>query len=136
MNGEDIFDASLPKRDGTFTKYTKGAINNYHISYYANSKDHPGRETAHMRKNKGFHKVQEDEIGIPLSSKAIHKIQLIKFEGIVQLFIDERKVIDWKDNGQKFGKILQGGKIGFRQMKWTQFNYRNFNVWECKQGIN
>lgn len=133
LNGEDIFDISLPKRDGTFTKYTKGAINNYHISYYANSKDHPGRETAHLRKNKGFHKVQEDAMGIPIHSQTIHKIQLVKFDGTIQLFIDGRKAIDWVDDGQKLGEILQAGKIGFRQMKWTQFNYRNFNVWECKQ---
>ncbi len=132
LNGEDIFAASLPKRDGTFKQYTNGAINNYHISYYANSKDHPGRETTHLRKNKGFHLVQEKEPGIPLRSQAIHKIQLVKFEGRLQLFIDGRKAIDWVDDGQKLGKILQGGKIGFRQMKWTQFNYRNFNVWECK----
>ncbi len=136
LNAEDIFNITLPKRDGTFTNYTKGAINNYHISYYANSKDHPGRETAHLRKNKGFHKVQENEMGIPLRSEAIHKIQLVKFEGIIQLFIDGRKAIDWVDDGQKLGKILQGGKIGFRQMKWTQFNYRNFNVWDCNKGIN
>jgi hypothetical protein len=135
-NGEDIFNTSLPKRDGIFTRYTKGAINNYHISYYANSKDHPGRETAHLRKNKGFHKVQEDAMGIPLRSQAIHKIQLVKFEGRIQLFIDGRKAIDWVDNGKTLGKILQEGKIGFRQMKWTRFNYRNFNVWECKQNIN
>ncbi|MCX6199638.1 MAG: DUF1961 family protein [Bacteroidetes bacterium] len=132
LNGEDIFDVSLPKRDGTFKDYTNGAINNYHISYYANSKDHPGRETAHLRKNKGFHMVQEKELGIPIHSKAIHKIQLVKFGGIIQLFIDGRNAIDWLDDGKHLGKILQGGKIGFRQMKWTQFNYRNFNVWECK----
>lgn len=132
LNGEDIFDTTLPRRNGTFTKYTKGAINNYHISYYANSKDHPGRETTHLRKNTGFHLVQEEEPGIPIRSQAIHEIQLVKFEGRIKLFIDGRKAIDWMDDGQKLGKILQGGKIGFRQMKWTQFNYRNFNVWECK----
>ncbi len=131
LNAEDIFDSLLPKRNGTFKEYTNGAINNYHISYYANSKDHPGRETTHLRKNKGFHLVQEKEPGIPLRSQAIYKIQLVKFEGRIQLFIDGRKAIDWVDDGQKFGKILQGGKIGFRQMKWTQFAYRNFNVWEC-----
>lgn len=134
LKGESIFDTSLPKRDGTFNQYTKSAIHNYHISYYANSKDHLGRETAHLRKNKGFHLLQKKEKGIPILSQAIHKIKLVKFEGKIQLFIDERKVIDWLDNGKKFGKILQGGKIGFRQMKWTQFKYRNFYVWECKQG--
>ncbi len=131
LNREDIFASSLPKRNGTFKEYTKGAINNYHISYYANSKDHPGRETANLRKNKGFHKVQSHEPGIPLYSKAIHKIQLVKFEGRILLYIDSRKVIDWLDDGKHLGKILQGGKIGFRQMKWTQFAYRNFNVFEC-----
>ena len=131
LNGEDIFAAALPKRDGTFRQYTNGAINNYHISYYANSKDHPGRETAHLRKNKGFHLVQEKEPGIPLHSNDVHKIQLVKFEGRILLYIDSRKVIDWLDNGRQFGNILKGGRIGFRQMKWTQFAYRNFNVWEC-----
>ena len=131
LNGEDICAAALPKRDGTFRQYTNGAINNYHISYYANSKDHPGRETAHLRKNKGFHLVQEKEPGIPLHSNDVHKIQLVKFEGRILLYIDSRKVIDWLDNGRQFGNILKGGRIGFRQMKWTQFAYRNFNVWEC-----
>jgi hypothetical protein len=132
LKGESIFDTSLPKRDGTFKQYTKSVVNNYHISYYANSKDHPRRETSHLRKNKGFHLVQEKEKGIPISSKEIHKIRLVKFEGRIQLFVDERNVIDWLDNGQDFGEILEGGKIGFRQMKWTQFKYRNFHVWQCR----
>jgi hypothetical protein len=132
LNGEDIFDSALPTRNGTFKEYTNGAINNYHISYYANSRDEPGRETAHLRKNKGFRLVQENEPGIPIHSKAVHKIQLVKFEGRILLYIDARKVIDWVDDGKQFGKILEGGKIGFRQMKWTQFAYRNFNVWNCK----
>jgi hypothetical protein len=132
LNGEGIFASTLPKRDGTYSNYTKGAINNYHISYYANSKDNAGRETAHLRKNKGFNLVQEIEPGIPILSTAIHKIQLVKFEGRILLFIDGRKAIDWVDDGQKLGQVLQDGKIGFRQMKWTQFRYRNFQVWECK----
>lgn len=131
LKGEDIFDPSLPKRDGAFTGYTKGAINNYHISYYANPKNEPERETAHLRKNKGFHKVQEGEPGIPVNSTAVHQLQLVKFDGRIILKIDGRKVIDWTDDGEKFGNILTNGKIGFRQMKWTHFAYRNFSVWDC-----
>jgi hypothetical protein len=131
LKGEDIFAPSLPKRNGIFKQYTKGAISNYHISYYANGKTDEGRETANLRKNKGFQLVQSENPGIPIQSKAIHKIRLIKQEGLILMFIDERKVVDWQDDGKAFGKILEGGKIGFRQMKWTQFNYRNFNVWEC-----
>ena len=131
LNGEDIFAPSLSQRDGTFGQYTKGDLHNYHISYYANSPDQPGREIAHLRKNKGFYKVQTGEAGIPVDSKNIHTIQLIKDRGRIILHVDGRKVIDWTDDGIELGKILQEGKIGFRQMKWTQFAYRNFSVWEC-----
>jgi hypothetical protein len=131
LEGEDLFDSSLANRNGSFNDYIKGDINNYHISYYANGKDDPGREIANLRKNKGFYKVQSNEPGIPIHSTAIHKIKLLKFEGTIQLFIDERKVIDWIDKGLKYGPVLSSGKIGFRQMKWTRFAYRNFKVWEC-----
>ncbi|MFZ4105958.1 DUF1961 family protein [Flavobacterium sp.] len=131
LKGESIFDTSMPKRTlGTFTDYTKGAMNDYHISYYANGRDNPNRETANLRKNKGFNLVQTGEFGIPVQSTAIHKMKLIKQEGKILLFVDERKVIDWTDDGIKYGKILEDGKIGFRQMQWTHFAYRNFNVWE------
>ena len=131
LKGESIFDASMPKRTlGTFTDYTKGAMNDYHISYYANGRDNPNRETANLRKNKGFNLVQTGEFGIPVQSIAIHKMKLIKQEGKILLFIDDRKVIDWTDDGIKYGKILEDGKIGFRQMQWTHFAYRNFKVWE------
>ena len=131
LKGESIFDSYLPKRTtGVFTDYTKGAMNCYHISYYANGKDHPGREFANLRKNKGFNLVQTGEMAIPIDSKAIHKVRLVKNEGEISMFIDDRKIIDWKDDGVKFGKVLEGGKIGFRQMQWTHFAYRNFKVWE------
>jgi hypothetical protein len=131
LKGESIFDSSMPKRTlGTFTDYTKGAMNDYHISYYANGRDNPNRETANLRKNKGFNLVQTGEFGIPVQSTAIHKMKLIKQEGKILLFIDDRKVIDWTDDGIKYGKILEDGKIGFRQMQWTHFAYRNFKVWE------
>jgi hypothetical protein len=134
LKGESIFDASMPKRTtGVFTDYTKGAMNDYHISYYANGRDNPNRETANLRKNKGFHLVQTGEIGIPVQSTAIHKVTLIKYEGTIQMFIDNRKIIDWVDDGIQYGKVLGEGKIGFRQMQWSHFTYRNFKVWEAKK---
>jgi rhamnogalacturonyl hydrolase YesR len=78
INGEDIFDPAFPERDGTFRQYTRSKhFNNYHISYYANGKDKPAREISHLRKNSGFNKVQIGEPGIPVESKAIHKMKLI-----------------------------------------------------------
>lgn len=132
-NGESIFDPSFPKREGVFKRYTKSKyFNNYHISYYANGKDTRAREVAHLRKNRGFDKVQVGEPGIPLESKKAHKIRLVKKDAHILCFVDDRKIIDWTDDGEKYGLVWQGGKIGFRQMKWTHFKYRNFRVWELE----
>ncbi len=134
LKGESLFNFSMPKRtSGIFTDYTKGAMNNYHISYYANGRDNPNRETANLRKNKGFNLVQTGKIGIPVQSKLIHKMKLVKKGGKIVFFIDDRKIIDWTDDGVKYGKILGVGNIGFRQMQWTHFAYRNFKVWEIQE---
>jgi len=133
LNGEDILSARLKQRNGNFKHYTKGDINNYHISYYANTPTQKGRPFAHLRKNIGFHKVQTGEAGIPHNSEGIHTVRLVKDSGHIQLFIDDRPVIDWQDDGKKFGTVLGTGKIGFRQMKWTRFEYRNFNLYQLAQ---
>jgi hypothetical protein len=131
--GESIFDVSFPERDGTFSQYTKSQyFNNYHISYYANGKDNRAREVAHLRKNKGFETVQVGEPGIPVKSTAIHKMTLIKNDAHIVMFVDDRKIIDWPDDGEK-QSVWQDGKMGFRQMKWTHFRYRNFKVWELNK---
>ena len=93
LHGEDIFSGSLPKRNGSFKGYINGAINNYHISYYANAKNEPDREFANLRKNRGFKRVQKGKSGIPLNSTATHKVQLIKNSGRIIMFIDERKLL-------------------------------------------
>lgn len=132
VNGEDIFDSTLPQRDGTFKQYTKSAINCYHISYYANNPKLPDRGDSHLRKNKDFHLVLTGHEGIPTISKKIHKIRLIKNDNHIVMHVDDRKIIDWIDNGKEYGPVLSGGKIGFRQMQWTHFRYRNFKVWGIK----
>lgn len=135
--GESIFHNSFPPRNGVFKQYTKSKhFNNYHISYYANGKDNRAREIAHLRKNSGFHKVQVGDNGIPLESTGIHKITLMKKGAHICCFVDERKVIDWTDDGKEYGAVLKGGKIGFRQMKWTHFKYRNFKVWKIEDRKN
>ena len=132
-NGEDIFDASFPLRDGTFSQYTKSEkLNAYHISYYANGKGNPGRDISHLRKNSGFHLVQQEEPGIPVASKEIHKLKLMKDGSRIIMYVEDRKIIDWTDQ-KEYGPVLQEGKIGFRQMQWTHFRYKNFKVWELSK---
>lgn len=132
LNGEDIFDPALPKRDGTFKFYTRDQLKGYHISYYTNNPKNPERQLANLRKNNAFALVQTGSEGIPKMSAAVHRIRLIKDENHILFFVDERKVIDWMDDGKTYGAVLGGGKIGFRQMRWSHFRYRNFNVWNVK----
>lgn len=130
--GEDIFDPVLPKRDGTFKYYNKGEINCYHISYYTNNPKNPTREKSHLRKDPMFALLQEGEKGIPANSLKKHKIRLIKKEAHILMYVDERKIIDFLDVDGIYGPVYLSGKIGFRQMRWSQFSYRDFKVWEIK----
>lgn len=133
IHGEDVFDPSLKERDGVFSKYTKSDLNNYHISYYANGKDNPGRQISHLRKNAGFNLVHYGQDGIPVHSTDIHKMRLIKQENRIMMYADDRRIIDWTDDGKEHGPALGGGKIALRQMQWTHFRYRNFRVWELRE---
>jgi acetyl esterase len=128
--GESIFDPELPPRDGTFRQYIRGAINSYHISYYANTPDDPNRARANLRKNNMFALLQSGQEGIPTRSDTGHRIRLVKQDGHIRLYVDDRKVIDHRDDGVSHGPVYGPGKIGFRQMQWTHFRYRDFRVWE------
>lgn len=130
--GEDIFDPSMSKRDGTFRYYNKGQINCYHISYYANNPKDPERGNSHLRKDPAFDLLQTGAEGIATSSTSVHHIKLVKDKGRVIMYADEKKIIDYTDDGKTFGPIYTDGKIGFRQMRWTDFLYRDFKVWEIK----
>lgn len=128
IEGEDIFDPSLPERDGTFSQYTKDKINSYHISYYANNPKNQEREASHLRKNNMFEIVELGPEGISKSSTEIHKIRLIKKDAHIVFYVDEAKIIDWTDDGKSLGPVYGKGKLGFRQMQWTHFRYRNLKV--------
>ena len=127
-NGIDIFDRSLPKRDGSFEQYINGKINSYHISYYANTPRKPARPYANLRKNTGFNLVSQGHAGIPAQSSAIHQLRLVKNGPDIEFYVDGRSIIRWTDDGRTHGPVLRDGKVGFRQMRWTGFRYRKFRV--------
>lgn len=133
-DGGSIFDKDLPKRNGNFQRYINGAIRCYHTSYYANAAHNPDREQTNLRKNPGFHLVTEGPEGIPTRSEKVHTITLAKHDNRIRLWVDDRKVIDWTDEGRKGGDPHGDGFIGFRQMKWTHFRYRDFRVWAVENG--
>jgi hypothetical protein len=129
--GEDIFDPRLPDRDGTFVHYTRGAIDSYHISYYANTPGTPGRISSNLRKNNKFYLMASGPVAIAAGSDSIHKMRLIKDGGHIQLQADGRVSIDFIDPGSaRYGSVYGSGKMGLRQMQWTKARYRNLRVWE------
>jgi hypothetical protein len=128
--GEDIFDSVLAERSGIFDQYTRGDIVSYHVSYYANTPFNPGRTASHLRKNNHFYLVENGPPGIPPGSTESHHIRLIKAGAHIQFLVDGRVMIDFVDDGVRYGPVLGSGKIGFRQMQWTVARYRNFRVWD------
>ena len=128
INGKDIFHPSQPPRDGTFKQYTLGDVRSYHISYYANAAHNKNRGHANLRKNNTFTLLQKGKEGIPTLSRSIHRIRLEKQGPTIRLWVNNKKTIDFSDKAPYWGD----GKIGFRQMQWTKFRYRNFKVWRIK----
>ncbi|MEI8206353.1 MAG: DUF1961 family protein [Kiritimatiellales bacterium] len=133
-HGEDIFDPSLPKRDGNFNHYIKGAITSYHVSYFANVEDYQmGRIDSNLRKNNKFYRVGGGPVAIPPGTEGWQRMRLIKDGSRIQLFANGKISVDWTDDDpERYGPPLAGGKIGLRQMTQTIGAYRNFRVLELK----
>lgn len=131
-NDKDIFDPSLKPRDGHFGGYIRGDIDCYHISYYANIPTNPGRITSNLRKNPGFYLVSNGPPGVPMNSKDIHKVILARKDGRIRLGVDDKTIIDWQDDGVKYGPVHGGGHFALRQMKWMKARYNNFKLWSVK----
>uniref|UniRef100_UPI002147F08E YesU family protein n=1 Tax=Endozoicomonas sp. SESOKO1 TaxID=2828742 RepID=UPI002147F08E len=132
-NGEDVMDPSLPERDGTFSFYNNDVLSNYHISYYANNPENAKRPQSHLRKNSGKHVVAKGPIGIEHHSTAVHQVTLMKNKNNIVLYVDDREIINWTDDGSINGKVYGAGRIALRQMEWSVFRYRNFRVWSVAE---
>lgn len=131
-NGEDIFDPSLPERDGNFGHYILGAITSYHVSYFANvSKFQMGRTDSNLRKNNHFYRVGGGPVAIEPGATGWQHMRLIKDGNRIQLAANGVTCVDWiDDNPERYGPAHKDGKIGLRQMTETVGLYRNFRVWE------
>ncbi|MGD9495780.1 MAG: DUF1961 family protein [Armatimonadota bacterium] len=129
-NGEDVLDPALAPRDGTFTGYTMGDINCYHISYFRNT---CVREpNCALRKNYGFWRCAEGYDPIPLQPGVTSRITLIKRGAHIQFAVNGRISIDWVDDGVTRGGVWGSGHIGLRQMLNTDAWYDNFRVWSVR----
>lgn len=132
-DGNDVFDLSLPKRDGVFKNYHSGALDAYHISYWACDSDNGGtrRRTANIRKNRGFQLVSCGSDNIAGKGVGPHTVQLLKFDGRILLETANQLSAVYFDDGETYGPVLKDGQIGLRQMGHThRASYGSFVVYK------
>ena len=132
IDGGDIFSKKLSPRTGEYNQYHHGDINAYHISYFRRKHvSERAFHTCNLRKSYGFHMVAQGADPLPSVIDAIcpYKIKLIKHYGEIFFYINNLMVFQWKDDGVTYGEILNGGKIGFRQMAPLVAEYSNLEIY-------
>jgi hypothetical protein len=142
--GEDLFDPSLAPRAGEYHQYNKGDINAYHISYFrrnlhgVNDLAERSFQTCNFRKSYGHHLVAEGPDLLPPASQADppYELWVVKAGPEVSLHIGHPKrpeepplcCVRFRDDGETYGPVLGGGKIGFRQMSPLMAEYADLTV--------
>jgi len=131
IEGQDLFAPELAPRTGEYNTYHHGDINAFHISYFR--RKHPGERAFHtcnLRKSYGFHMVAQGADPLPSVQDAQppYHIQLIKCGPEVSFHVNDLPVLEFVDDGQTYGPLLGGGKIGFRQMAPLIAEYAKLQV--------
>ncbi|WP_223829789.1 DUF1961 family protein [Paenibacillus arenilitoris] len=132
LNGEDLFDSGLKPRAGQYEHYTQGDIRTLHLSYFRRKyADERGFHTVNLRKSRGFHLVAQGADPIPNveDCQPPYRLKLNKRGASVRFSVNELSVLAWKDDGESYGPVLGGGKIGFRQMAPLIAEYASLKVY-------
>lgn len=132
INGEDLFDKSLAERTGEYVLYHHGDINAFHVSYFRRKEpDERAFHTCNLRKSYGFHLVAQGGDPIPDADEIneFYKIKVWKKDNVVKFFINDLEVFKFEDDGTTYGQLLEGGKIGFRQLAPLVAEYANLKVY-------
>ena len=130
--GEDLFDPSLQKRTGEYPLYHHGDINAFHVSYFRRKEpDERSFHTCNLRKSYGFHLVAQGGDPIPdvEDARGPYHLALLKKEEMVCFFVNGLEVFRFIDDGNTYGPVLGGGKIGFRQLAPLIGEYANLQVY-------
>lgn len=127
IHGQDIFDSSLAPRDGTFKQYHSGDLNCYHCSYWAGTRD-----SANLRKNKGFNLVASGpDLITNAPADKFQTVRIYKLGGTIRVMVDDIISVAYDDDGVSYGPVItKPGWIGLRQMAHTvSCRYGSFAVY-------
>lgn len=136
-NGEELFDPALQVRTGEYPLYHHGDINAFHISYFRRKEpDERAFHTCNLRKSYGFYMAAQGGDPIPDVGDAVgpYHLEVIKQGADVGFSVNGLEVLHYHDDGETFGPLLGGGKIGFRQLAPMIGEYANLKVYRiCKK---
>ena len=131
--GQDLFDPTLARRTGEYPQYHTGDINALHVSYFRRMfETKRAFHTCNLRKSHGFHLVCQGADPLPdvADARPPYRIRVVKTARQVDFAIDDLPIFTWTDDGETYGPVLAGGKIGFRQMAPLIAEYANLTVQE------
>lgn len=129
--GKDLFDPSLTPRTGIYDQYHHGEMDAFHISYFRRKWPEERQfHTCNLRKSYGFHLVTQGADPIPGVADVVepYRMLAVKQGGAISFYINELPVFSWQDDGEAYGPLLGGGRIGFRQMAPLLAEYANLQV--------
>ena len=126
--GLDLFSPGLAPRTGYYPQYHSGDIDALHVSYFRHK--YPSERafrTCNLRKSAGFELVAQGADPLPPTEDAagFYRLEVVKDGARVAFSINGLLLFDWQDAS---GKVLAGGRIGFRHMAPLKAAYRNLVV--------
>lgn len=131
--GQDIFDEKLARRTGEYVQYHHGDINAFHVSYFRRKEpDERAFHTCNLRKSYGFHLVAQGADPIPDTdeTQGAFTIAVAKRKNVIRFLVDGLEIFRFTDDGETYGPLLSGGKIGFRQLAPLVGEYGELKVYE------
>lgn len=130
---EDLFDSYLRSRTGEYPQYHHGDINAFHVSYFRRKEpDERKFHTCNLRKSYGFHLVAQGADPIPDVPDITepYRLTLLKKKKQIAFFVNELEIFRFQDDGISYGPLLNGGKIGFRQLAPMIGEYSDLMVYK------
>ncbi len=134
--GEDLFDPSLQPRTGEYPLYHHGDINAFHISYFRRKEpEERAFHTCNLRKSYGFYMAAQGGDPIPDvgDSAGPYHLEVVKQGEDVGFLVNGLEILHYRDDGETFGPLLGGGKIGFRQLAPMIGEYANLKVYHIQE---
>ena len=131
-NGEDLFAPTLTPRTGEYPLYHHGDINAFHVSYFRRKEpDERAFHTCNLRKSYGFYLVAQGGDPIPDAVEATepYRMAVVKQGNQVAFYCNGLELFRYQDDGETYGPLLQGGKLGFRQLAPMIGEYANLTVY-------